>query len=124
MIRVNSHKYSVSALCRVLKISRSIYYYKSKEKADLSILAKLGHRVSRRRIARIMSMKGLVSKYTIAKFKPQLGIVNEEKADNLVERKFNDQEHLQVVVSDLTYVRVGNVWNYDCLLIEICLTEK
>lgn len=130
-------------MCRVLKIPRSMYYYKSKEKSGLSILTKLikdifdksrknygtrrikveldklGHRVSRRRIACIMKMEGLVSKYTIAKFKPQHNNVNEDKVDNLVERKFNNQNHLQVVVSDLTYVRVGNVWNYVCVLIDL-----
>ena len=143
MIKDNSHKYSVSAMCRVLKISRSTYYYKSKEIVSLSLLAelikdifnnsresygtrrikvelaKLGHMVSRRRIARIMKVKGLVSKYTVAKFKPQYGSTNEEKADNLIERKFNDQDHLQVVVSDLTYVRVGHSWNYICVLIDL-----
>ncbi len=130
-------------MCRVLKISKSTYYYKAKKKKNFSLLAKLiknifdnskgnygtrrikvelyklGHRVSRRRIARIMRLQGLVSKYTVAKFKPQKGNVNEEKADNLVERKFNDQDHLQVVVSDLTYVRVGNAWNYICVLIDL-----
>lgn len=35
-----------------------------------------------------MKMEGLVSKYTIAKFKPQHGHINEDKVDNLVERKF------------------------------------
>ena len=143
MIKANSHKYSVSAMCRVLEISKSTYYYKAKKKKNFSLLAKLiknifdnskgnygtrrikvelyklGHRVSRRRIARIMRLQGLVSKYTVAKFKPQKGNVNEEKADNLVERKFNDQDHLQVVVSDLTYVRVGNAWNYICVLIDL-----
>ena len=143
MIKANSHKYSVSAICRVLKISRSSYYYKSKEKEKLSILAKLiknifdnsrksygtrrikveldklGYRVSRRRIAYNMRMNGLVSKYTIAKFKPQYDITNKENVDNLVERKFNDQDHLQVVVSDLTYVRVGHAWNYVCVLVDL-----
>jgi len=143
VIRANTHKYSVSAMCRVLKISRSTYYYNPKEKEELFIQAKLikdifdnsresygtrrikveldklGHRVSRRKIAFIMRMKGLVSKYTIAKFKPQYDIANEENVNNLVERKFNDQDHLQVVVSDLTYVRVGHAWNYVCVLVDL-----
>lgn len=130
-------------MCRVLKISRNMYYYKTKEKACPSFLvkfikdifdnsresygtrrikfelAKLGNIVSRRKIARIMKKNGLVSKYTLAKFKPQNGNVNEENTDNLVERKFNDQDHLQVVVSDLTYVRVGHAWNYVCVLIDL-----
>ncbi len=130
-------------MCQVLKISRSTYYYSAKKKEELPIiveliksifkrswesygtrrikveLAKLGHIVSRRRIAHIMKNEGLVSKYTVAKFKPQYSSTNEEKVSNLVERKFNDQNHLQVVVSDLTYVRVGNAWNYVCVLIDL-----
>lgn len=62
---------------------------------------------------------GLVSKYTMAKFKPQYDIANEESVDNLIERKFNDQDHLQVVVSDLTYVRIGHAWNYICVLVDL-----
>ena len=143
MIKANSHKYSVSAMCQVLGISRSIYYYKYKIKNDNSFLieliedifensrknygtrrikhelSKLGHKVSRRRISSIMKRKGLVSKYTIAKFKPHHDKVNEEKLANLVERNFNKQDHLQVVVSDLTYVRVGKTWNYICVLIDL-----
>ena len=38
MIKNNSHKYSVSALCKVLQISRSTYYYEAKEKTDESAL--------------------------------------------------------------------------------------
>ncbi len=34
MIKANVHKYSVSAMCRVLKIARATYYYESKPKID------------------------------------------------------------------------------------------
>ena len=42
VIRHNVHKYRISAMCRVLKIPRSVYYYeaKKKEKED-----KLKHEV-------------------------------------------------------------------------------
>ncbi|OQB51819.1 MAG: hypothetical protein BWX97_01806 [Firmicutes bacterium ADurb.Bin146] len=42
VIRRNAHKYRISAMCRVLKIPRSVYYYeaKKKEKED-----KLKHEV-------------------------------------------------------------------------------
>jgi putative transposase len=66
-----------------------------------------------------MKQEGLVSKYTIAKFKPHHDKVNEEEATNLVERNFNKQDHLQVVVSDLTYVRVGKSWHYICVLVDL-----
>src|SRR5699024_6947410 len=32
VIRNNTHKYSVSAMCKVLQIPRSTYYYESKER--------------------------------------------------------------------------------------------
>jgi len=130
-------------MCKVLKISRSTYYYEVKQKPDESILetniinifkasrknygtrkikvelSKLGNKISRRRIGRIMKQEGLVSKYTVAKFKPHVDKCNESKVANLVNRKFNEQPHLNVIVSDLTYVRVGKSWNYICVLIDL-----
>ena len=38
---------------------------------------------------------------------------------NLVNRKFDNRPHLNVVVSDLTYVRVGINWNYICVLVDL-----
>ncbi|NQS76140.1 MAG: hypothetical protein HQP61_06835 [Peptococcaceae bacterium] len=31
MIKQNQHKYSISAMCKVLQLSRSTYYYEAKE---------------------------------------------------------------------------------------------
>ena len=36
MIKANAHKYSVSAMCKVLQVSRSTYYYEAKQKTDES----------------------------------------------------------------------------------------
>ncbi len=44
---------------------------------------------------------------------------NESKVANLVNRKFNEQPILNVVISDLTYVRVGLSWNYICIMIDL-----
>lgn len=130
-------------MCAVLKISRATYYYEVKEKPDESLLiqsikeifllsrnnygtrkikkelAKEGKIVSRRRIGRIMKQEGLVSTYTVAQFKPHVAKCNEDRIENVVDRKFNDQPQHNVVVSDLTYVRVGMSWNYICLLIDL-----
>lgn len=38
MIKANAHKYSVSAMCKVLKLFRSTYCYEAKQKADESQL--------------------------------------------------------------------------------------
>jgi transposase InsO family protein len=108
VIRNNIHKYSVSALCKVLQIPRCTYYYEATSKtneSDLSVavrdiflasrnnygtrkikveLRKEGLQVSRRRIARIMRQESLVSNYTTAQFKPNVGKCNESKVANLV----------------------------------------
>lgn len=143
MIKANAHKYSVSAMCKVLKISRSTYYYEAKQKADESELtaaiidifktsrnnygtrkikrelAKRDMIVSRRRIGRIMKQEGLVSIYTTAQFHPQKDARNESKIANVVNREFDGQPYRNVVVSDLTYVRVGMNWNYICVLVDL-----
>jgi transposase InsO family protein len=132
VIRKNSHKYSVSAMCKVLQISRSTYYYKSSEDALISMikdifnsswnnygtrkikveLQKKGYRVSRRKIGRIMKQNTLVSSYTKLKFKSHVDKFNESKIDNLVKQEFKNQPYRNVVVSDLTYVRVRDRWEY------------
>ncbi|ABW17719.1 Integrase catalytic region [Alkaliphilus oremlandii OhILAs] len=143
MIRNNAHKYSVSAMCKVLEISRSSYYYESKPKQYESkltskikkifqesrsnygtrkikaVLRDNGYQVSRRRIGRIMKQEGLVSKYTVAQFRPYADKCNESQIENLVKREFDDRSQYNVVVSDLTYVRVGNQWNYICVLVDL-----
>src|SRR5690625_1640705 len=128
-------------MCDVLQIPRSTYYYEAKEldtkeeeeltKLIVEIfhknrcvygqrkikkeLLKEGWQVSRRRIGRIMKEKGLVSKYTIAQFKPQKSNVNESEVGNVLNRDFNQEQALKVVVSDLTYVRVQQKWHYICV---------
>ncbi len=82
-------------------------------------LQKLDITASRRRIGRIMRENGLVSTYTIAQFKPHKSACNESKVTNELDREFDTDEPLAAVVSDLTYVRVGQKWNYICILIDL-----
>lgn len=143
MIKANAHKYPVSAMCRVLQVNRSTYYYESKQHPDESGLVSeikeifrtsrnnygtrkikkelmnTGKQVSRRRIGRIMKQEGLVSNYTTAQFKPQKDICNESKTQNILGRQFHGQGYRDVVISDLTYVRVGACWNYICVLVDL-----
>lgn len=143
MIKANAHKYSVSAMCRVLQVNRSTYYYEAKQRPDDSEpaseiteifkasrsnygtrkikkeLMKTGKQVSRRRIGRIMKQQGLVSNYTTAQFKPHKDTCNESKTENVVNRQFQGREYRDVVISDLTYVRVGTGWNYICILVDL-----
>ena len=108
-------------MCKVLKISRTVYYYQRKNKKDDVQLEKLivtifeesrnnyGTRkiqailkwynitVSRRRIARIMATKGLVSNYTVKQYKVTKTSCNEEN--------------------------VNNTWHYICILIDLYARE-
>src|SRR5699024_2088305 len=101
-------------MCDVLQIPRSTYYYESKNrenndkelttlivdifKKSRSIygqrkikkeLGKLGWTVSRRRIGRIMNEQGLVSKYTVAQYKPTKSTCNESEVGNVLNREFD-----------------------------------
>ncbi|MGA3603276.1 IS3 family transposase [Lysinibacillus agricola] len=151
VIRNNAHKYSVSAMCDVLDIPKSTYYYHadlcgkrtrkiedkeiSKEiarifkesrnnygtrkiKKELSKLPVPKH-VSRRRIGRLMKVLGLVSNYTVAQYKPHKFTCNEASVKNELQRQFEQEEPLAVIVSDLTYVRVGRKWHYVCLFVDL-----
>ncbi|MFA8440175.1 IS3 family transposase [Pueribacillus sp. YX66] len=144
VIRNNRHKYSISAMCAVLQLPRSTYYYEAKirdnQDEELTALIvkifkesrniygqrkikkelqKQGWTVSRRRIGRIMNEQGLVSKYTVAQFKPRKTTVNESEIGNVLNCKFNQDKELKVIVSDLTYVRVKQNWHYICVLVDL-----
>lgn len=44
---------------------------------------------------------------------------NEEDVSNLLEQKFDIDEPMSVLVSDLTYVLVGKCWNYVCFILDL-----
>jgi len=130
-------------MCRVLKIPRSVYYYESrkKDKEDglkpevieifkssrsnygtrkmKAELRRKGIVTSRRRISRIMKLEGLVSRYTVAQYRPAKSTYNEAETANMLQRDFNNHPCRNAVVNDLTYVRVGMRWNYICILVDL-----
>lgn len=135
-------------MCKALQIERSVYYYKSspqekdtawenavihefylircnygtrKLKKQLSKAQNkhVAMRVSRRKIGQIMKQYKLISKYTLKHSKWQTRKVNRDAFQNLVERDFTDRKPLEVVVSDLTYVRCSGIWHYICLLLDL-----
>lgn len=130
-------------MCKLLKISRSIIYYKKRNKRiDIELenhiirifkesknnygsrkikveLQKIGYKVSLKRIRKYMNLNGLVSNYTVKQFKIHKSTCNEDKIENKVNRKFNREKELDVIVSDLTYVNVQGKWNYICLIIDL-----
>src|SRR5699024_4931585 len=113
----NTHKYSVSAMCDVLQIPKSTYYYKAKARennddiiTDFIIkifkdsrniyeqrkikreLYKLGYQVSRRRIVRIMKEQGLVSKYNVAQSRVAKTSLHASDVRNLWNTESHPQE--------------------------------
>ena len=131
-------------MCKLLKISRATAYYKSTEtdSTDDELealvikifkqsrnnygsrkikkeLSDLGYVVSRRSLLRIMKKHSLVSSYTVKQFKVHRSSCNEDNVQNIVKQDFQNRNHLEVVVSDLTYVNVNGKWHYICLLIDL-----
>ena len=84
-------------------------------------LLKEGYTISRRRIGRLMRELGIQSKYTQDSYKPMTSPANEEAVRNVLHREFQVDEEMSVLVlvSDLTYVKVGKHWNYVCFLIDL-----
>ncbi len=66
-----------------------------------------------------MKKYSLVSNYTVAQYKVGKSKCNEDKIANVVDREFDNRERLEVVVSDLTYIRVNNKWCYICTLLDL-----
>ncbi|PAE22683.1 hypothetical protein CHI10_21920 [Bacillus sp. 7894-2] len=124
-----------------VQIPRSVYYYEVKDEEDPIVsnvvdifhasrqnygtrkikveLKKRGLIVSRRRIGRIMQEQGLVSSYTIAQFNPHAKSCNESEQKNELNRAFTQEQEMTIIVSDLTYLRVNQKWNYVCVFVEL-----
>ncbi|MDG4944221.1 MULTISPECIES: IS3 family transposase [Staphylococcus] len=149
VIRQNNYQYSVSAMCKILKICRSSYYYEvnvvkraEKEAQEhllteniisifnksrkcygsrkvREVLKTKGLVVSRRKIIKIMKSNGLISLYNKARYKHKKQNYNEQLIDNRLNRKFNRKHAMEVTVSDLTYVKVANKWHYICLFVDL-----
>ena len=66
-----------------------------------------------------MEKRSLVSAYTRKKYKSHNKEVNEAVVPNLLDRHFDGHERFDVVVSDLTYVRVRGKWHYICILLDL-----
>lgn len=66
-----------------------------------------------------MKQEGLVSNYTVAQFKPHVAKCNDDKTKNVINRNFDNHLYLNVVVSNLTHVLVGNFWHYICVLLDL-----
>jgi transposase InsO family protein len=134
--------YSISAICRVLKVPKSTYYYKEIIVDESALIAEIkeifrisreiygarkikielkkkGIITSRRKIHKLMKQEGLVSVYTKPRKPKNNGKASDQNAENLVNRQFNNRVENEVIVSDLTYIRVGGRWCYLCVLLDL-----
>lgn len=75
--------------------------------------------LSRRRIRRMMKRLNLVSVYQQARFKPHSKGKNEALIPNRLDRPFDQERPLEVLVTDLTDVRVDRRWADVCLSIDL-----
>lgn len=78
-------------------------------------LAKVGQQISRRRIRHIM----IKMVWYLKQYKVHKSTCNNAKVKNIVNREFDREKPLDVVVSDLTYVNAAGKWNYIYLLLDL-----
>lgn len=100
---------------RIFKKSRCVYGARKIKKA----LAKEEIHLSRRKARQIMKKYNLISAYQTAHYKPYSKGKNENSIPNKVNREFSNRYPLEVIVSDLTYVRIQKRWAYACLIIDL-----
>lgn len=70
-----------------------------------------------------MKAKRLVSSYTSLKYRPHPSQSNERNIMNRLSRNFIRQAPMEVLVSDLTYVKVTGKWYYICVFIDLFNSE-
>lgn len=66
-----------------------------------------------------MQENGLVSSYTVKQYKVHHSTCNNDNIENRLNRNFNQEKRMKVVVSDLTYVNVGDKWIYICPMLDL-----
>ena len=132
-------------MCKVLELSRSLYYYhinrleqEENDEEDEAVISAFkesrnnyGSRkikkelekrdiiISRRRIRQIMMKHGLISNYQVKQYNSHKIRPNQDLIENELDRNFDNKKRHQVIVSDLTYVSVANKWHYICVLLDL-----
>lgn len=145
MIQAYRHRHSLQWLCRCFGISRHFFYYQCKRNRYSKItkyaqqilaifnrsyqsygtrrirqaLSNQGIIVSRRYVARVMKSLSLKSKYTVKRYKNSSKEVNSVVVKNVLQRNFTVGIKASVIVADLTYIKVGQKWNYLCVLLDL-----
>jgi len=81
---------------------------------------RLGIHASRRKMGKVMAKHGLISNYTLRQIKKRKVDVNSDEITNIVAREFKGRTKYEVVVSDLTYIKIAGKWDYLCILLDLC----
>jgi putative transposase len=149
VIAMQSNEHAVNRLCQLLSVSRSGYYawrqrgpslrtqednrlkevtqrefdqsrgtYGSRRLAHR--LRELGHRCSRRRVARLMRELGLVARQK-RKRAPRTTIVDvaQRAAPNVLEQTFTADYPHQIWVADITYIDTMQGWAYLAAIVDV-----
>lgn len=146
MIKKNAHLYPISAQCEILGVARATYYYmvshgdRPKEKDPIeeevvsifkenrgrygtrrikAVLERRGKTASRRRIGNALKANGLCCIRKNKKAPKARAKANQSDMPNIISQVFSGYRPHTHICSDLTYVRVGNGWNYICLLVDL-----
>lgn len=139
--------YTVSELCRVLKLSSSSFYYKKiNRRSDIKlrhqirvISSESNHTYGKRRIREELVDKGVtVSLYKVAKLMKEQSIyvrypkkkhyypdagVEKRYAPNLLNRQFNPDAYNTHWVTDVTFIRSHQGWSYLACVIDLATKE-
>lgn len=115
------HKDDSTITGLVIKIFKESYENYGGRRIRRQIIKETGLCVSRRKIRQIMRENDLFSTYQVKNFKTYKTIrgSNNDPIGNELDRDFQDRKPLEYLVSDLTYVRVGKVWNYVCFISDV-----
>lgn len=84
-----------------------------------AVLVKQGRIHAKKTIRNIMKENDLVSTYNKKKYKAYSTTCNESQIANKLNREFYPSEPRKFIVTDLTYVQVGDKWNFICFLIDL-----
>lgn len=121
-------------MCRWLNLPRSSYYYKAVEPVSemeleekiKGIFIKRKSRYGARKIKQVLVTQGgclkslnLVSVYQKAAFKAHYNVKNKALVPSHLNQVFAQRQPLEVLVTDLTYVRVGARWAYVYFIIDL-----